>query len=146
MPLKKTYLKVLLVILLLSLQTVAQTKKFYLEIDDALTISNKNETIGAYEFRLAIHHHNTQQDTDYYNFIVNVEPGKTFENGGTAISEPVMLNSDEIKKLYACDVHDLLSQAIEIYLVKKKPDQKYDAWKATYFGTVRNLVVTRAQK
>jgi outer membrane protein assembly factor BamA len=139
-------MKAFLILFFLSISAFSQNKKFYLEIDDSLTITNKNEAIGAYEFRLAIQHHNTKTDTDYYNFLVNVPEGKTFETGGVEISEPVFLTSEEIRKLFSCDVHDLLSQAPEIYLIKKKQDKKYEAWIATYFGTVRNLVVTRAPK
>jgi hypothetical protein len=75
-------MKILSLFLLLSLSAVAQKQKYYLEIDDAITIANRNDAVGAYEFRLGIHHQSTKNDTDYYNFIIarHVPAGKTFEN------------------------------------------------------------------
>jgi len=139
-------MKILLLTLLISISAFSQKQKFYLLIDDAITIANKNEAVGAYEFRLAVTHHNTKNDIDYYNFIVNIDANKAFENGGVEIPEPKFITSDELKKMYACDIHDLMSQASEVYLVKRKENKKYDAWMAQYFGTVRNLVVTRLRK
>lgn len=139
-------MKILSLLLLLSLSAFAQKQKFYLEIDDAITIANRNDAVGAYEFRLGIHHQSTKNDTDYYNFIVHVPADKTFENGSVEIQEPVFLTSDELRKLFACDVHDLLSQAKEIYLIRKNKNNLYDAWPAEYFGTVRNMVITRGRR
>jgi hypothetical protein len=67
-------MKILSLFLLLSLSAVAQKQKYYLEIDDAITIANRNDAVGAYEFRLGIHHQSTKNDTDYYNFIAMSQP------------------------------------------------------------------------
>ncbi|ESU21965.1 hypothetical protein FCR2A7T_04280 [Flavobacterium cauense R2A-7] len=51
------------------------------------------------------------------------------------------LSFTDLKKMKACELHELLSLCKNIYLIKKENDE-YFFWRLHYTGTTKNAVIT----
>ena len=116
----------------------------YLEMDNQFVNLNGDKKTNAYEIQLKIINKKTG-DNDYFNFIVNTDIEKDFEENSTEIILSSILTVEKLKKKTFCEIHDLLSSKT-ICLVKKIEKNKYKSWISMYMGTYRNLVITKPGK
>lgn len=137
---KSTRLLIFIILTLVSFSSTGQTKNIYLEMNDQFSIVEQNVQIGAYELVLKINNPSTG-DTDYYNFIVNTDFNKSFEDGGVESDEIKLLTIKELKNKTFCEIHEMFSATKTIiFLARKEKNNKIKYWLSFYSGTQRNTV------
>lgn len=130
------------IFLFITLNSYCQSKSIYLELNDKFLNDNDPQKIGAYELLLKISN-SENDDKDYFKFLLNVNPDKTFDENGLEITVPKILTIEKLEKKSFCRIHKLLSDSNPIYLVKKIGENKYKSWACMYIGTYRNIVITK---
>ena len=120
----------------LSIVSYSQNGTVFIEFNKDFELFSKDEGLGAYEYILQIH-------SDYYSFVLNLDPSKSLEGNGVEVTSPKILTIKELKSMGFCDIHNLFSDN-KIFLVKQENNQ-YLSWFTFFYGTMRYAKKHKAQ-
>ena len=135
-----------LLLLLVFNLSFCQEKSLFILIDDDVHMERGEAPLkGVYEFNLSIQNTNSK-NIDYFKFVINCNGNKSFEENGVDFktNKDSILTIDDLKKMSFCDIHELLSNATYVYVVKKdKTKNTFKKWLTGYYGTVRNKIISK---
>lgn len=133
----------LIIVFYCSSISFAQKESMYLLLDENISIEQNKNTVGAYyDCVLSV---KTGKDTDYYNFVINGDETKSFEENSSSGSlvNVKIYNTAALKLLTPCELHARLSD-FTIYFVKKaEVAGEFKIWSPQYLNTARNRIIMK---